>query len=115
MLPVIVVGDAHHAYGLIVERLLGERELVVQPLDPRLGKVKDIAAGALMEDGLPVLIVDTDDMIRSVDRIVSDSRVTSVRLGGGGRRRQGAQARARRRRFAHRARAGTQAAGHARL
>lgn len=81
VLPVIVIGDAHHAYGLIVEKLLGERELVVQPLDPRLGKVKDIAAGALMEDGLPVLIVDTDDVIRSVDRIVSDSRMTSVPLG----------------------------------
>jgi two-component system, chemotaxis family, sensor histidine kinase and response regulator WspE len=81
VLPVIVIGDAHHAYGLIVEKLLGERELVVQPLDPRLGKVKDIAAGALMEDGLPVLIVDTDDVIRSVDRIVSDSRVRSVPLG----------------------------------
>ena len=34
---------------------LGERELVVQPLDPRLGKVKDISAAALMEDGAPVL------------------------------------------------------------
>jgi two-component system sensor histidine kinase and response regulator WspE len=84
MIPVIVIGDAHHAYGLIVEKLLGERELVVQTLDPRLGKVKDIAAGALMEDGLPVLIVDTDDVIRSVDRIVSDSRVASVPLGQAG-------------------------------
>jgi two-component system, chemotaxis family, sensor histidine kinase and response regulator WspE len=84
LLPVIVIGDAHHAYGVIVEKLLGERELVVQPLDPRLGKVKDIAAGALMEDGLPVLIVDTDDVIRSVDRIVSDSRVASVPLGQAG-------------------------------
>jgi len=33
---------------------------------------------------LPVLIVDTDDVIRSVDRIVSDSRVTSVPLGQAG-------------------------------
>ena len=30
-------------YGLVVDRFLGERELVVQPLDPRLGKIKDIA------------------------------------------------------------------------
>ena len=35
--------------GLIVDRFLGERELVVQPLDPRLGKIKDISAAALME------------------------------------------------------------------
>src|SRR6185503_9923794 len=49
-LPVIVVGDQHHAYGLVVDRFLGERELVVQSLDAQLGKIKDIAAGALMED-----------------------------------------------------------------
>src|SRR6185436_18432095 len=67
-LPVIVVGDQHHAYGLVVDRLLGERELVVQPLDTQLGKIKDIAAGALMEDGSPVLIVDAEDMIRSMNK-----------------------------------------------
>ena len=56
--PVIVIGDASHTYGLVVDRFLGERDLVVQPLDAQLGKIKDIAAGALMPDGSPVLIVD---------------------------------------------------------
>src|SRR6185295_4418700 len=59
-LPVIVLGDRSAHYGLVVDRFLGERELVVQPLDSRLGKVKDISAAALMEDGSPVLIVDVD-------------------------------------------------------
>jgi two-component system, chemotaxis family, sensor histidine kinase and response regulator WspE len=77
-LPVIVVGDLQHAYGLVVDRFLGERELVVQPLDPQLGKVKDIAAGALMEDGSPVLIVDAEDMIRSMDKLVSAGRLATV-------------------------------------
>jgi two-component system sensor histidine kinase and response regulator WspE len=77
-LPVIVVGDQHHTYGLVVDRFLGERELVVQPLDPQLGKVKDIAAGALMEDGSPVLIVDADDVIRSMDKLVSGGRLATV-------------------------------------
>jgi two-component system sensor histidine kinase and response regulator WspE len=77
-LAVIVIGDHNHTYGLIVDRLLGERELVVQPLDAQLGKIKDIAAGALMEDGAPVLIVDADDMIRSMDRLVSGGRLDSV-------------------------------------
>ena len=78
-LPVIVIGDHNHTYGLVVDRLLGERELVVQPLDAQLGKIKDIAAGALMEDGAPVLIVDAEDMIRSMDRLVSGGRLASVR------------------------------------
>ena len=70
-LPVVVLGDRNTRYGLVVDRFLGERELVVQPLDPRLGKVKDISAAALMEDGSPVLIVDVDDMVRSIDKLVT--------------------------------------------
>jgi two-component system sensor histidine kinase and response regulator WspE len=82
-LPVIVIGDAAGGvYGLAVDRLLNECELVVRPLDPRLGKVKDIAAGALLEDGTPVLIVDTEDLIHSVDKLVSTHRLSSLRTGG---------------------------------
>jgi len=66
-----VLGDHTARYGLVVDRFLGERELVVQPLDPRLGKVKDISAAALMEDGSPVLIVDVDDMMRSIEKLIS--------------------------------------------
>jgi two-component system sensor histidine kinase and response regulator WspE len=83
-LPVIVVGDQNHTYGLVVDRFLGERELVVQPLDAQLGKIKDIAAGALMEDGSPVLIVDAEDMIRSMDKLVSGGRLATVPWGPSG-------------------------------
>ncbi len=78
--PVIVLGDADHTYGLVVERFLGERELVVQPLEGRLAKIKDISAGALMPDGSPVLIVDTEDLVRSMDKLVSDGRLGQVRV-----------------------------------
>ena len=80
-LPVVVIGDPGHTYGLSVDRFLGERELVVQPLDPQFGKIRNISAGALMEDGSPVLIVDADDLIRSIDKIVSGGRLTTVEHG----------------------------------
>jgi two-component system, chemotaxis family, sensor histidine kinase and response regulator WspE len=82
-LPVIVVGEPGNAYGLVVDRFLGERELVVQPLDARLGKIKDVAAGALLENGSPVLIVDIEDMLRSVDKLVSAGTISKVRRGAG--------------------------------
>ena len=72
-LSVIVVGEARGTYGIVADRFLGERELVVQPLDTRLGKLQDIAACALMEDGSPVLIVDIADLIRSLEHLVSSS------------------------------------------
>jgi two-component system sensor histidine kinase and response regulator WspE len=77
-LSVIIMGDSSHTYGLVVEKFLGERDLVVQPLDAQLGKIKDIAAGALMPDGSPVLIVDAEDLIRSMDKIVSAGRLSRV-------------------------------------
>lgn len=80
-LSVIVIGEAEGAYGLIVDRFLGERELVVRPLDPRLGKVKDISAAALVDDGSPVLIIDIDDFIRSAEKLAASGRLRSVQRG----------------------------------
>ena len=80
-LPVVVLGERNQRYGLLVDRFLGERELVVQPLDPRLGKVKDISAAALMEDGSPVLIVDVDDLVRSIEKLAATGALTHVGAG----------------------------------
>lgn len=77
-IAIIVIGDLNHSYGLVVDRFLGERELVVQTLDARLGKIKDVAAGALMEDGSPVLILDVEDLIRSVEKLVAAGRLSGV-------------------------------------
>src|SRR6202011_6229303 len=76
---VIVIGDERETYGVAVDRFLGERTLVVQPLDSRLGKVKDIAAGALLENGDAVLIVDVEDLLRSVDKLVRGGQLDKVR------------------------------------
>ncbi len=77
-LPVVVLGDRSARYGVVVDRFLGERELVVQPLDSRLGKIQDISAAALMEDGSPILIVDVDDMVRSIEKLVSGGTAVQV-------------------------------------
>ncbi|HEY2000545.1 hybrid sensor histidine kinase/response regulator [Paraburkholderia sp.] len=75
---VVVIGDERGTYGVAVDRFLGERMLVVQPLDSRLGKVKDIAAGALMENGEAVLIIDVEDLLRSVDKLVRGGQLDKV-------------------------------------
>lgn len=76
---VIVLGDQHDLYGLVVDDFLGGRELVVQPLDPRLGKIRDISAAALTPDGDPVLIVDVQDMVRSMEKLAASDRLNKVR------------------------------------
>jgi len=83
-LAVILLGSPGNMYGLVVDRFLGARELIVQPLDPRLGKIKDISAAALMEDGSPLLIVDVEDMIRSMEKLSSADRLTKLHSEGAG-------------------------------
>lgn len=78
-LPIVVLEDRNNKYGILVDRFLGERELVVQPLDPRLGKVRNISAAALMEDGAPVLIVDVEDLMRSIEKLIEEGALASVR------------------------------------
>jgi two-component system sensor histidine kinase and response regulator WspE len=77
-LPVIVVSDRLNRYGVVVERLQGEVDLVVRPLDPRLGKVPNISAAAVSEDGSPILIIDVDDLVRSIDNMLTGGRVARI-------------------------------------
>ncbi len=86
---VIVLGDQHSRFGVIVDRFLGGRELVVQPLDPRLGKIEGLSAAALMEDGTPVLIIDVEDLVRSMEKISHPNRVgKDVQQESGSRKRK---------------------------
>ncbi|PXX30348.1 CheA signal transduction histidine kinase [Burkholderia pyrrocinia] len=78
---VVVVGGEPELYGVAVDRFLGERMLVVQPLDSRLHKIQNIAAGALLENGDPVLIVDVEDLIRSVDKLVRGGQLARLKRG----------------------------------
>jgi two-component system sensor histidine kinase and response regulator WspE len=78
-LKVVVIRERDAIYGVAVERFVGERTLVVLPLDERLGKVQDISAGALLDDGSVVLIVDVEDMLRSVDKLLNTGRLERIR------------------------------------
>jgi len=90
-IPVVVIRERESAYGVAVEKFIGERTLVVVPLDPRLGKVQDVSAGALLDDGTPVLILDVEDMLRSVEKLLATGRLERIdptgRLTGPARKR----------------------------
>jgi two-component system sensor histidine kinase and response regulator WspE len=77
-LTVIVISDHLDRYGVVVDSFIGQRQLSVQALDPRLGKIADINSTALMEDGTPLFILDVDDMVRSINHIVSGGRLGTV-------------------------------------
>lgn len=77
-LSVVLLGGPGALFALAVDRFVGGRDLVVQPLDPRLGKMKDISAAALTEDGAPLLILDVEDLVTSLEKLAATDRLTPV-------------------------------------
>jgi two-component system sensor histidine kinase and response regulator WspE len=88
-LPVVVLGERLNRSALVVDRFVGERSLVVHPLDPRIGKIKDISAASLLENGEPCLIIDVDDMLRSIDILAAGGRLDRIKDGHGNRQVKG--------------------------
>lgn len=68
--PVVLLSDVSGSYGLVVDGFRGEQDLVVRPLDARLGKVPNVSAAAILDDGSPVLIADVEDLIRGMDQFI---------------------------------------------
>jgi len=55
---VFVIGSGAHALGLAVERVIGQREIVVRGLNDPLVKVTGVAGATDLGDGRVVLILD---------------------------------------------------------
>jgi len=78
MLSVVLVSDRMNTYGVIVDQFIGEKDLVVQELDPIIGKIPSISTGAFMEDGAPLLIIDVEDMVQSIDQLLFGGSVDFI-------------------------------------
>lgn len=78
-LSVIVIGDQSKRYGVVVDRFITQKDLAVQSIDPRLGKIENISATALLEDGSPVLLIDVKDLLYSVDDLVKGGHIAKFK------------------------------------
>lgn len=85
---VVLVGDEAGLYAVAVDGFAGEHTLAVQPLDARLGKVRNVSAAALLDDGRVVLLLDVDDIVASVARLVGEGQLAGVARGTQGAARE---------------------------
>jgi two-component system sensor histidine kinase and response regulator WspE len=65
-LSVVLLGEKRPRAALSVDAFLGERELIVHPLDPRIGNVPDISSASVLDDGAPALIFEPEELIHSI-------------------------------------------------
>ena len=61
---VFVVGSGSNSAGIVVDRILGHREIVVRAVNDPLVQVRGIAGATELGDGRIVLILDAIDLIR---------------------------------------------------
>lgn len=85
-LHVVVLGDRQSRFALVVESFEGEQSLVVQTLDRRLGKLKNLACGALTEEGEPILVFDVEDLKRSYEKQWSQASMPGAEVAQPGRK-----------------------------
>ena len=71
-LSVLVIGNGTRRYALVVDSIRGEQSLAVQAIDPIFGKMRDISAAALLDNGEPVLILDVPDLLLSIDKLLHE-------------------------------------------
>src|SRR5262249_21247105 len=75
LISVVLASDRRHSFGVVFDAFLGDRDLRISPLDARLGKVPNINSCSVVENGPPVLIIDVEDLIRSIDNLLSGRRL----------------------------------------
>lgn len=86
-LSVVVISGSSRRYALVVDRIRGEESLAVQAIDPVFGKMRDISAAALLDDGEPVLILDVPDLLLSIEKLLQEGGLHQLtRAEHGGRR-----------------------------
>lgn len=78
-MSVVVVGEHEISWGIVVDRFVGEQELVLRGLDSRLSKVQDVGGAALLPDGSPLLLLDVDDLMRTASSLVAGGRLDPMR------------------------------------
>ncbi len=73
----LVVSIQDQLYGLLVARIVGERELIRRPAEPLLARTTAIGASAMMEDGRAVLMLDLVQVGRHIRRVSGGADATA--------------------------------------
>jgi len=77
-LPMLMVRTGEHRAAILVDALLGSREIVVKPVGPQLSTLRGISGATVMGDGSVVLIIDLTMLIRLSTTTDSVEAVTPI-------------------------------------
>lgn len=82
---VVVVGSGEKQGGIVVDRLVGQQEIVIKAMDDYLGELPGISGGTVLGDGRVSLILDIASLIgkgRGAGKITACNERSYIELSG---------------------------------
>lgn len=65
-LLIVVVRSSDEQVGLVVDKLMGQQEIVIKNLGGVLGDIRGLSGVTILGDGRLALIIDVPSLVRSV-------------------------------------------------
>ncbi len=78
LMEIVILSERSEYYAIVVDKIVAEANLALHPIDPRLGKIKDISAAAIADDGRPVLVIDIDDLLINIQELIGINKLGIV-------------------------------------
>ena len=75
---VVVVGSGEKRGGLVVDRLLGQQEIVIKALDDYLGDLPGISGGTVLGDGSISMIVDISSILSRMNNLTRERTIANT-------------------------------------
>jgi two-component system chemotaxis sensor kinase CheA len=66
---IVVISQGDRKYGLVVDRLVGEEELVIKALDDHLVATELVSGASILGDGTVVLILNLHALVSRASKI----------------------------------------------
>jgi two-component system chemotaxis sensor kinase CheA len=61
---IVVVGLAEKRLGIVVDSLLGQKEVVIKSIGEYLGNIRGIAGSTILGDGRVIMIIDVGELMK---------------------------------------------------
>ena len=75
----VVVGVANKKFGIVVDRLIGQKEIVIKPLGAYLKNIPGIAGSTILGDGRVIMIIDAGELLRLVEKSTKAATTSEAR------------------------------------
>ncbi|WP_160674950.1 chemotaxis protein CheA [Clostridium sp. C8-1-8] len=73
---IVVLGTAEKRFGIVVDKLVGNQEIVIKPLGSYVGKVEGVSGATILGDGSVACIFDVVGMSKMVSNKVKRESIT---------------------------------------